>query len=364
MVFCSLAGPVLLLLTQIYQVCGNRSFLDPWKKQPLVDGSGEDEGEIVRTPAVLPIPGLGSIAFLSALVAKAPATAFDNEAMGVVLEVMWNDHIWKYYMIDTCFFLCYYALWIILIELNTSSSMEEGGSDMVTIAVAIVLIVLNSLFAGKEIVQSNYGRRRGYFASSWNWVDVVSILLVWTYAIYVVLEGRRNEQVLVPLAVVTTLLLTTKLIGYLRAFNQTGWLVTVLSRNFWDVRGFLVVLLSIIVGFSASFRLLFATNESACELELGSDGLVQECYGNPFGSFRRAVLSTFELTILGSYEPSLLYDSKYTALSVLVFILAVTCVLVVALNALISLLADSYARVQEDATANKRKEKAEVRLHA
>jgi F0F1-type ATP synthase membrane subunit b/b' len=47
-------------------------------------------------------------------------------------------------------------------------------------------------------------------------------------------------------------------------------------------------------------------------------------------------------------------------LSILAFILAVTCVLVVALNALISILADSYARVQADATANRRKEQAEL----
>jgi hypothetical protein len=67
------------------------------------------------------------------------------------------------------------------------------------------------------------------------------------------------------------------------------------------------------------------------------------------------------MTILGSYEPSLLYDSQFSILSILTFVLAVTCVLVVALNALISLLADSYARVQENATANRRREKAEVR---
>mmetsp|Transcript_46135 Transcript_46135/g.132903 ORF Transcript_46135/g.132903 Transcript_46135/m.132903 type:complete len:289 (-) Transcript_46135:437-1303(-) len=149
-----------------------------------------------------------------------------------------------------------------------------------------------------------------------------------------------------------------KLISYLRAFNQTGWLVTVLSHNFWDVRGFLLVLLSIIVGFSASFRLLFASGDSAgCGI---FDQEFGECTDNPFGSLRRAILSTFELTILGSYEPSLLQESNHTVLSIIVFVLAVTCVLVVALNALISLLADSYARVQEDATANERKERAEL----
>lgn len=213
---------------------------------------------MTRIPAVLPVPGLGSMSFLSALVARAPPTAFDNEAMGIVLQVMWQYHIRWYYVIDTVVFICYYALWILLIEF---SATKPAGADELSTAdtyIAGTILVINSLFAVKEIVQSNLGRRPGYFQSFWNQVDLISILLVYAYGISItVSEGHNNGKV--QLAVVTTLLLTTKLISYLRAFNQTGWLVTVLSRNFWDVRGFLLVLLSILVGFSASFRVLFAT---------------------------------------------------------------------------------------------------------
>jgi hypothetical protein len=170
-----------------------------------------------------------------------------------------------------------------------------------------------------------------------------------------------------------------------------GWLVTVLNQNFKDVGGFMVVLLVILIGFSVSFRLLFASNPPACSIEIDeeTDSLVQSCDVNPFGSLRRSFLSTFELTILGSYDPAMLHESQFSGLAVLTFIVAVTCVLVVVLNALISLLADSYARVQENgkmrcgllcetpmtnfsfifsnihvsallASANRRKEKAEV----
>ena len=134
-----------------------------------------------------------------------------------------------------------------------------------------------------------------------------------------------------------------------------------LNQNVLDVRGFLVVLLTILVGFSISFRLLFAKYDPTCMVELGETGsLVQECDVNPFGSLRSSFLATFELTILGSYDSALLYESDFSALAILTFIFAITSVLVVALNALISVLADSYARVQENASANRRKEKAEV----
>eukprot|EP00934_Nitzschia_sp_Nitz4_P009346 Nitzschia sp. Nitz4//scaffold208_size52459//21883//26692//NITZ4_006812-RA/size52459-snap-gene-0.6-mRNA-1//-1//CDS//3329541657//9336//frame0 len=340
--------------------CASSTYLDPWNMQPVAEPPGDYEAKLTRIPAVLPLPGLGSMSFLSSLVARAPPTAFDNEAMGVVLRVMWERHIRTIYIVDTIVFVCYYGLWIAVVE-STAVNLAESDEDnrRVNIAMAAALMTVNSLFAVKECVQSDLGRRPGYFYSMWNQVDIVSIILVYSFGICTELS-RRKVQGQVPLEVATTLLLTMKLISYLRAFNQTGWLVTVLSRNFWDVRGFLVVLLSILIGFSVSFRLIFANIEPSCELEVEDSELVQVCGDNPYGSLRRSILSTFELTVLGTYETSMLLESEHLVLSIFVFVLAVTCVLVVALNALISLLADSYARVQEDATANKRKEKAEL----
>lgn len=82
---------------------------------------------------------------------------------------------------------------------------------------------------------------------------------------------------------------------------------------------------------------------------------------DPFGSYARSLISTFELSVVGVYDPAILSDSQFRILSVIVFVFAVMSVLVVALNALIAVLSDSYARVQERAVANRRRERAEVR---
>jgi hypothetical protein len=66
------------------------------------------------------------------------------------------------------------------------------------------------------------------------------------------------------------------------------------------------------------------------------------------------------MTILGTYSSGLLDSTQHTGLAILTFVGAVVSVLVVALNALIAVLADSYARVQEKAVANQRKERAEL----
>jgi Ion transport protein len=191
-------------------------------------------------------------------------------------------------------------------------------------------------------------------------VDFTSIILVYIYGISTITGGGVGTGN-VPLAVFTTLLLTVKLLSYLRGFDGTGWLISVLVQNFTDVQGFMVVLLTILFGFTTSFRLLFGNVDGRCSVKLSeNDELDQTCEPDPFDSIGRSLLSTFELTILGSYDEGVLNGSDYSFLAILVFVAAVLSVLVVALNALIAVLSDSYARVQENAVANRRKERAEL----
>ena len=137
--------------------------------------------------------------------------------------------------------------------------------------------------------------------------------------------------------------------------------MTVLMQNFFDVRGFVIVLVAILLGFTVAFRLLFGDVEGSCSLTVeDSSTVAEECDRDPFGTLSRSLLSTFELTILGAYETSMFFDSQNTPLAILTFVTVITVILVVALNALIAVLGDSYSRVQENATANRRKERAEL----
>jgi Ion transport protein len=261
--------------------------------------------------------------------------------MALVLGVMWRDNVRKYFVLDCLLFVVYFACWVVLLELMFQSSSNSMPISTTSVdALSLVVVGLNSLFLSKEIIQSGYCGRTTYFFSLWNWVDLSSILCIYIFVLATFVSDTGVEMI--PLGVVTTLLLTIKFLSYLRGFSDTGWLVSVLIANFRDVRGFLLILFSILFGFAVTFRLLFGgTGEEA------------------FDSLRRSFLSTFEITILGTYDASLLYDKvQFRALATVTFILAVTCVLVVALNALISILGDSYARVQEHSTANRRNERA------
>ena len=358
--------------TDYAKECGSSSYTDPWDisiPQRGLKRSDRDvkievddsKGFVYRTPAVLPLPGLGTAKFLSSLLNRAPPTVFDNAAMGLVLHIMWEHFIRPYFLLDLFVFLLYYIFWTVFVDLTSSTTSSTTDSDgVIGNVVWICLVVLNTFFAMKEIIQSNFGRRRGYFLSLWNVVDVVSIMLVYCYITSTSIQGGTGTGN-VPLAVFTTLLLAMKLLSYLRGFDSTGWLISVLLQNFRDVGGFIIVLLVMLFGFTTSFRLLFGDVKGECAVQLDSNGeLKEECSVNPYSSIGQSFLSTFELTVLGSYSSGVLGSSQYTPLAVVTFIVAVVSVLVVALNALIAVLADSYAQVQEKAVANRRKERAEL----
>ena len=204
----------------------------------------------------------------------------------------------------------------------------------------------------------------------WHVIDLICIGLVYSYTIQVMLSDNDDGSFFsitiagegsVTLAVITTLALTMRFVSLLRGFDHTGWLVAVLAQNFLDIRGFLIVLVVILIGFTVAFRLLFANVVGDCKVALeDTNTLISDCDVDPFGSMSRSLLSTFELTIIGSYDNAVLHDSDDSILAAIIFAIAVTVVLVVALNALIAVLGDSFSQVQEHLTANRRREKAEL----
>lgn len=321
----------------------------------------DHKAEVFRTPAVLPLPGLGSIRLLSALTAERNAKVFDNEAMGLVLKVMWTKYIRHYFYVDVALYIVFYTLWILFVDMTSSTTHASYRvSKVFVFTIGVVILAINTVFAIKELVQAGWGRNWSYLQCWWNRVDFISNIMVYTTVLLTLIGGGAGHGE-VRLAVVTTYFLTAKLLSYLRGFSHTGWLISVLTQNFYDVRGFVIVLIAILIGFTVAFRLLFGNTEGSCSLELDEQKkIVQDCSIDPYGNLLVALISTFEMTLLGSYDADFHTQGTYWFLSVITFVLAITVVLVVALNALIAVLSDSYSRVQQNATANLRREKAAI----
>lgn len=211
---------------------GSDSYVDPWSMKHIGKLGFDDmeiikkkkrKGTLYRIPAVLPLPGLGRMRFLGALIDNTHPAVFENDAMGLVLRVMWYYHLRKWFLLDVCVYLAFYALWIVYVDWTASTTARaSGGMETSEGAIAVTLLVLNSLYALKEAVQSaRSGRRAAYFRSPWNVIDFVCILLVYSYIFSTVTRGGAGSG-LVPLVVFATLFLTLKLLAYLRGFGDTG----------------------------------------------------------------------------------------------------------------------------------------------
>uniref|UniRef100_A0A7S4HP16 Ion transport domain-containing protein n=2 Tax=Odontella aurita TaxID=265563 RepID=A0A7S4HP16_9STRA len=353
--------------------CGSSSFTDPWggpsdrrkslkrSDDDVFEVESKDKVELMRTPAVLPLEGLGSRRFLSALIKSAPPEAFDNDAMGIVLRVMWYKQIRIYFLVDITMYILFYVLWILYINWTATTTILNSplyNHEWAAIFFTAVMVIFNTIFTIKELAESNWGRsKKRHLQSWWNIVDLLSTILVYAYVLSASVSGSGS----VPLGVVTTVVMTLKLLSYLRGFGETGWLISVLSANFRDIRGFIFVLFAILVGFTGIFRLLFGDVPGECTLALDeNEDAVEDCNRDPFGDLSVSLLSTFELAVVGAYDPGWFEASRNTVLAGLAFVTAITVVLVVALNALIAVLGDSYSRVQENERANRRRERAEL----
>ncbi len=324
--------------TNSLQEMASPTFFDPWEFQ---NGHSKSSSNLSKqsshhridlkhehqlNPAVLPLPGLGSYKFLKALTVECPPSVFDNDAMALVLRIMWKQHIRSFFLVDFFLFVLFLSLWIIFSELSTSSSTH---SDASMFSLGCIILALNLMFTVKEFVQSDMGRELDYFRSMWNLVDGLALVSVYIYVGVNLISRELTpmvEATLLWVGVFGSLCLTLKFMSYLRGFPVTSWLIALLKQNFSDVQGFAVVMFVILVGFTTSFRLVFNSQEKRCDNES-----VQEDCSSAFSSPLRAFFTTFQLSLLSVYDPSII-QTDYQLLVYLIFFLAVTVVTIVSLN--------------------------------
>jgi len=131
--------------------------------------------------------------------------------------------------------------------------------------------------------------------------------------------------------------------SYLRGFKRTGWLITVLARNITDAIGFVSILMIIIIGFSVCFT-----------------AMLSESAPDQFETFENSIISTFTMAVNSDLDLDQIHNSEYPRLAKWTMVLIIFIVTIVALNAFIALLGDSYQSVQENSTANMRMERANI----
>ena len=123
----------------------------------------ENKDEIFRVPAVLPLPGLGSFEFLSLLTTETNSNMFDNDAMGLVLNVMRNSGVRRYFLADFILYIVLFVCWVLLVDSSAHSTSSSGNFDWPVKTLIVIVLMLNTLLFTEEFIQSNFLRRREHF---------------------------------------------------------------------------------------------------------------------------------------------------------------------------------------------------------
>ena len=99
-----------------------------------------------------------------------------------------------------------------------------------------------------------------YSKNQW---DLCGCLAWWMVNVTILVYLMDLPSILSEISAITTLLILTKLISYLRAFDQTVWILKVLDVQYNESVGFFTILGCIVLGMAFVFQLLLAPHHKS-----------------------------------------------------------------------------------------------------
>lgn len=209
-------------------------------------------------------------------------------------------------------------------------------------ALQFVQLLLTANFIYREylqFIQQGEGNIIEHLSDFWNCNDILLYVTVIVGVVFRIIHGEDHySRAFLSLAGVSMYM---KILYYLRAFESTGPLVSMIFTIAYDIRYVMLVLMIVIIGFAQSFWILSM-----------QDGTL------PFGIFKFAMLNLFDY-MLGNFSS----DFTGTAspnLGVVLYIVFMFIVAILILNLIIALMGDSFARVNANGIAQWRLEQAMI----
>jgi hypothetical protein len=202
------------------------------------------------------------------------------------------------------------------------------------------LLISNSLVVAREIKQyvALVSSIREHLSDMWNLFDLGGIL-----ALYVASGAHFAHQtyLLQQVGAFGVLLNAFSVLQMLQPFDLTGPLIATVIEIIFEIRGFVCILMILLVGFSVSFTVSMPENDA-----FDSGGAAGPLAG---------VMTTFQ-AIVGSFHMKDYSNSEAKAF----FYLFLFAMVVVMLNLLIAIMGDAYEKVKEREVVEARKLQAQV----
>ena len=265
-----------------------------------------------------------SIEFLKSINNSPIEEIFTTNYIGTLLDYKWQNLKWVLFGQG---FL--YVIYLVILSVYTGFMR---GSDSLMIPLFIVNFFLLA-YEGFQI----YVLRSSYWKDKWNWIDFFRSVTFIVYAMIVWID--TNEKHYNWLLIEIVVLSWIRGITYFRLFSNTRYMVNLISEVFKDMISFLILLFYSVIAFSFIF------------MSLQEDGYDKETFSDLFINSYLLGLGEFSTDGFGTIQW-------------VVFFLASLVNTLIMLNLLISIMGDTFQKVQENNLLADRKELIDMILEA
>jgi WD40 repeat protein len=268
---------------------------------------------------------------------------FDSDAGQLALSYAWNDAGLRVHAIS----MIMYLLKVLLTTFSIYTFDRSIGTDFqwVSMVIVIVLVLLDTYFMYNEFFEFVDAPFK-YMTGIWN--VIIGVVII-SGLVGNVLRLALVQDTLVSRTAlsITAIFMWSNVLYYLRAFEATGPLVSMVLRISRDMQPFLLILMLCIVGFSQAFWLI--SNEQPNELDDDP----------PYRTIASSLLYSFSST-LGDFNPEAFVGMPLERFGILLTCAFILTSSILLLNLLIALMGDSYGAVKEKGLAQWRLEQADL----
>ena len=321
--------------------------LDVWKDL-LEDKEKQIKVRILRGL----IPDLGSFESLKAFTQMNDNEPFETHALRTAIDCHWTSWARSRFRIQA---IIYFISLVSFVGFCDLTVKDNKASDEIIYLLASITMLGMLFFAYRELKQYT-GLQGRYFRDAWNGIQWITMSLTLS-SIVLRLSGNQNRTS----AVVSSLALLFGWFGilfYLRGIEDCAWITTALYRIAIRMVSFMIVLLTVLIGFALFFQNLFKHEDNFPGSE--AEDPVEKYF--EFRGFGYSIVSMFNAGVLGNFEIEPLLKTSAPDFAVVMMIILFLVVTLLALNALIAFISTAFEDVLAEKLAVLKKQKALIIL--
>ncbi|GLC42960.1 hypothetical protein PLESTB_000282600 [Pleodorina starrii] len=320
-----------------------------------------DESPSVLQPAVPGVCGLPYVALttrsmadspLGALVLNNVSDAFTTDIGFAMLTYKWDTYAGAIYRQQGLVYGIFMVMYILATTLGLQwnphvdrEGMYEAhrGRAVVRILLESGVLLLNARYLMEEMRQIWRHGPLQYFTghnSAWNWVELLSCVMVNLVVLLQLLEVEAARWVMSA----CTILLGTRLLKVASGSEGTGIFVQVIIRIIGDLRHYLLIVGVTLLTFALAFRQITVYFE-----QMSSGAGVSDDFTKNFDTFPDSLLSVYYFMTVGGFSTDVGGEAKYVWYLHVLLISFSFMVSIILLNLLIAVMSDTYVVVKQHA---------------